>query len=375
MMYYIDEAVNYLKDKRIICWGLGKYYKDTMVPFFKKHKLEANIEYLVDKNESVLSKQTDLSDNIKKISVDSIERVVDSNTILVYTAKSYNEMEEYVLSNPKLKELKTIPSYVLGGLYLDDNLLLDDAFFEGKMKEKSVERIPRIINTFWFSNDPIPEKYQDCMKSWKKFCPDYEIRIWSLNDYNSEGCRFFDEAISVKNWSIASDYSRIDVIYRYGGIYMDMDVEVIKPLDDLIRNEAYLGFESMQHVDCGSGFGAEQGNRIFGEIRNEYLDKPFILEDKTYNIKEICPVVYTEALKKQGLVSNGKYQKVDNITVYPFECLSAKSFETGIIYKTNNTYTIHHHGGTWLSNENKEVIKKRYADVNHWLKVFSDKGE
>ena len=373
-MMYIEKAVNYLRNKWIICWGLGKYFKNTMVPFFKKYELEDNVKYLVDKDESVLSSKGHLLSNASGIRIDQLEEVVDSNTILIYTAKNYREMEGYILSNPRLKNMEAIPGSVLGGLFQDDSLLLIEGFDE-TLGKKEEEKIPRIINTFWFSNDPIPEKYQECMRSWKKYCPDYEIRVWSLNDYSSGGCRFFDEAISVKNWSIASDYSRIDVISRYGGIYMDMDVEVVRSLDELLRNEAYLGFESMQHVDCGSGFGAPRGNKIFGEIRSEYLDKPFILEDGIYNTRETCPVVYTEVLKKHGLVTNGQFQKIDNITVYPFECLSAKSFETGIIYKTNNTYTIHHHGGTWLSNDNKEVIKKRYADVQHWLKVFSDKGE
>jgi len=373
-MMHVERAVNYLRGKNIICWGLGKYFNNTMLPFFKKNELVSNIKFLVDKDELVLSSHNPLLCNASRIGIDKLEEVVDSNTILIYTAKNYREMEEYILSNSKLKDMETVPGSVLGGLFQDDSLLLTEGF-DDTIKDKGEEKIPRIINTFWFSNDPIPEKYLECMKSWKQFCPDYEVRIWSLNDYNSKGCRFFDEAISVMNWSIASDYSRIDVIYRYGGIYMDMDVEVIKPLDDLLRNEAYLGFESMQHVDCGSGFGSRQGNKVFEEIRGKYLDKPFILEDGTYNIREICPVVYTDVLKKHGLVTNGQYQKIENITVYPFECLSAKSFETGIIYNTNNTYTIHHHGGTWLSNDNKEVIKKRYADVNHWLKVFSDKGE
>ena len=372
---YIEKAVDYLRDKRIACWGLGKYFKNTMVPFFKKYELEHNIKFLVDKEEQVLSSIERLNGNAIKIGVEQLEGIVDSNTILVYTSKNYRDMEEYVQANPKLKYLETIPGYVLGGLFIDDNLLLEDAFFEGIEKKKSVERIPRIINTFWFSNEPIPERYQEYMKSWKRFCPDYEIRIWSLNDYNSGGCRFFDEAISVKNWSHASDFSRIDVISRYGGIYMDMDVEVVKPLEGLLANESYVGFECENYIDCGSGFGSTKGNSIFEEVRNEYLDKPFIREDGSYNMEETCPKVYTRVFKKHGLVTNGQYQKIENITVYPFECLSAKSYETGIIYKTNNTYTIHHHGGTWLSNVNKEVIKKRYADVNHWLKVFSDKGE
>ncbi len=361
-----------LRESSIVCWGLGRHLYSTTYNFLVKSGLCQNVKLLVDRHvDSVDKDRVPLLGNCPITTPDKIKEYVNDDAIILISVVEYSDIVEEIESSPALCGMRWLPDRFLAMLQPDEEILnVPKTPNAPEPYQKNTEiRIPKIINTFWFSNDPIPEKYQKCVDSWKKYCPDYEIRIWSLNDYNPHGNRYFEEAISVKKWAFASDFSRIDIICQNGGVYMDLDVEVVKPLDDLLHNDAYLGFEDFEKIDCGSGFGAVKGNKIFAEIRDEYKDRAFILPDGSFD-QTTCPKIYTPVLEKHGLKTNGSFQEVEDITVYPFEYLSAKSFLTGIIYQTKNTYTIHHHEGSWLTEESKKINNSRYNAVDEFRKLF-----
>ena len=147
---------------------------------------------------------------------------------------------------------------------------------------------------------------------------------------------------------------------------MDLDVEMIRPIDDLIYNDAYMSFESLGRIECGSGMGATKGNRIIDEICKSYESRPYFKEDGTWD-NSTCPVRYTRVIEKHGLVKNGGFQFVEDITIFPFEVLTAKSFDTGIIYRTERTYTVHHHNGTWVPTLARDAMKRRYQEIGELL--------
>ena len=99
--------------------------------------------------------------------------------------------------------------------------------------------IPKTIHYCWFGGNELPEKAKKCIESWRKFCPDYEIKKWSENNYNFDSIRFLQKAAADGKWSFITDYVRLDVVYRHGGIYLDTDVELIKPIDDLLKYKAF----------------------------------------------------------------------------------------------------------------------------------------
>ena len=90
--------------------------------------------------------------------------------------------------------------------------------------------IPKIIHYCWLSNDPIPEKLQEYMKSWKEKLPDYEFKLWNFDCFDINSSQWVKEAFEAKKYAFAADYIRLYAVYNYGGIYMDMDVEVIKKI-------------------------------------------------------------------------------------------------------------------------------------------------
>ena len=130
--------------------------------------------------------------------------------------------------------------------------------------------IPKVIHYCWLSGDPIPEKLQRCMDSWKKFLPDYEFVLWDLERFDIKTSQWVKEAFEARKYAFAADYIRLYAVYNYGGIYMDMDVEVVRPFDDLLASPYILGLESEKgveagnHAFCSRTEPPESGNHSFG---------------------------------------------------------------------------------------------------------------
>lgn len=228
------------------------------------------------------------------------------------------------------------------------------------------KKIPQIIHYFWFSGDPYPDKVKRCLDSWHKYCPDYEFKLWDLNNYKTDNV-FCNEALSKRVWAFASDFGRCDVLYRYGGIYLDLDVELLKPLDDLLYDEGFFCFESENGVDPGSGMGCVKGNPVFKEICQKYEGIHFINEDGSLNKVNILNQ-YTSVLENHGLKKTGYYQNVEGIAVYPPLVFSPYSYKTGIDSRFEKTYGVHHWVSAWITEEEKVELEERKNFISSYVK-------
>ena len=126
--------------------------------------------------------------------------------------------------------------------------------------------IPKVIHYCWFGDKELPKLAKKCIKSWNKYCPDYKIVCWTEDNFDVTCNRYVHEAYKAKKWAFVSDYVRLKVVYDNGGIYLDTDVELIKPIDDLIENSGFMGFDEKGIIATGLGFGAEAGNKIIYEL-------------------------------------------------------------------------------------------------------------
>lgn len=227
--------------------------------------------------------------------------------------------------------------------------------------------IPKKIHYCWFGENEIPEKDKKCIESWKKYCPDYEIIQWDEKNYDIKKNNYMYEAYKNKKWGFVSDYARLDVIYNYGGVYLDTDVELIKPIDELLDNKFFCGFENKDMVAFGLGYGAEKGNLIVKSIMEEYENKSFYYKTGQLNLTP-CPIYQTKVLRLYGLKCNGEKQILPNKTfILPIESLCPKSYLTGQINITENTYSIHHFNMSWclkkdiIRYEQKQNIINKYG--------------
>lgn len=213
--------------------------------------------------------------------------------------------------------------------------------------EVEIEMIPKVIHYCWFGKNKLPESALKCIDSWKKYCPDYKIKEWNEDNFDINSSCYVREAYEAKKWAFVTDYVRLYALYKEGGIYMDTDVEVIKPLDDFLDLKAFTGFETKTSVPTGI-MASEQGLSIFKELLDDYEDRHFIDENGHINLTTNV-VMITQALKRYGLKLNNQLQTIQDITLFPKAFFCPKSYETGKILISTNTYTIHHFAGSWLS--------------------------
>lgn len=218
--------------------------------------------------------------------------------------------------------------------------------------------IPKKIHYCWFGKNELPAKAKKCIASWKKHCPDYEIVEWNEDNYNVYQNAYTTYTYDNKKFAFLSDYARLQIVLQEGGIYFDVDVEVIKPLDELLQYTAFFGFETEKYVATGLGFGAEAGNKIVREMLKEYNP---LLDGKHGTIG--CPLLNTEALIKKGLIPNGKKQDVEGAQIFPIEYFNPYDDPTGRLNKTRETYSIHWFAKSWM--DKKTIIRSRLLKPIH----------
>lgn len=212
--------------------------------------------------------------------------------------------------------------------------------------------IPKTIHYCWFGRNPLPESAQKCIASWRKFFPDYEIIEWNEDNFDVNGIQYTSDAYKAKKYAFVSDYARFKILYENGGLYFDTDVEVIRPMDDIIEKGAFMGVEvepvngSGIAVNPGLGMGAENGNRIYKEILDFYSRHNFHLEDGRLNPYAVVRIT-TDHLLRNGLKQEYGIQTVDDITVYPADYFNPLDDATGRLNKTVNTRSVHWYTKTW----------------------------
>ena len=225
--------------------------------------------------------------------------------------------------------------------------------------------IPKTIHYVWLGNKPKPKKIQKCIASWHKFCPDYEIKEWNETNFDIESHLFVREAYEAHNYAFASDVIRLVVLFEYGGIYVDADVEFLKPIDDLLNNEAFIGFELPEYVNSGQIFGAVAKNELIEEHLKQYDGISF---SECENISDItCPKIFTKLLAEKGLRLDGSEQMIDGLHIYPVDYFNPFDTITGRLKKTENSYSIHWSEHSWT---NTFVLVRKVKQFCH--KVFGN---
>ncbi|EOU1828647.1 glycosyl transferase [Clostridium perfringens] len=218
---------------------------------------------------------------------------------------------------------------------------------KGDLNLNFENKIPKIIHYCWFGKGEKPKIVEECIKSWNKYLSDYEIIEWNESNFDINSNLYIKQAYESRKYAFVSDYVRVFALYKYGGIYLDTDVEVFKDFNDLLDNESFWGFEQENYI-ATSTIGARKGNKIIGDFLNSYKDKKFYKEDGSFD--ELTNVaIITSILKKYGLIQDGKYQEIYGLaTFYPQTYFSPYDYINCRKIITNNTYCMHHFYKSWL---------------------------
>lgn len=208
--------------------------------------------------------------------------------------------------------------------------------------------IPKVIHYCWFGHKPLPKLALKCIESWKKYLPDYEIKEWNESNFDINIVQYTKEAYATKKYAFVSDYARFWILYKYGGLYFDTDVEVIRPIDDIIAKGSFMGHENELTVNPGLGLSAVPGLSFYKEILDLYATLNFVNKTGALNLTTVVEYT-TRKLLKYGLNDENKIQEVANIYIYPIDYFNPISVQDGKLRITDNTRTIHHYAQSWQS--------------------------
>ena len=221
--------------------------------------------------------------------------------------------------------------------------------------------IPKVIHYCWFGGKEKPESVIKCIDSWKEFCPDYEIKEWNENNFDINANDYVKEAYQNSFWAFVSDYARFSILYKYGGLYFDTDVELIDTIDDLVEEGPFFARERKDKlvVATGLGMGALPGMDVYKEVLDYYDSIHFVYEDGTFNKKTVVDHVTKVLIKNPNEYKNtDSVFKIQDISIYPKDYFCPIDYLTGDWEFTENTRGIHHYDSTWLSESEKEINRK-----------------
>ena len=207
-------------------------------------------------------------------------------------------------------------------------------------------RIPQIIHYCWFGGKPLPCSARRCIASWRKYLPEYEIREWNEDNFDVNAVPYTREAYVRGKYAFVSDYARFWVLYHYGGLYFDTDVEVIQSFDDIMARGAFMGIEKDGEnvaVAPGLGMGAVSGMVFYRDMIKYYLD--WNAGEDT--MQGILVSGTTDMLGSRGFVKENRIQTVAGIWIYPSDYFDPMDDYTGKINLTENTRTIHYYTKSW----------------------------
>lgn len=223
-------------------------------------------------------------------------------------------------------------------------------------------KIPKKIHYVWFGYNQKSDLIEKCIASWRQFFPDYEIIEWNETNYDVTKCDYMREAYESKKWAFASDYARFDILNEHGGIYLDTDVEFLKPLPaSMLQFDGFTGTEPTGAISPGLIFASIPHFWITEEILKEYQKMHFLQDGKP--IFKTVNSVITELLEKHCKLQNNTFQVVNGLAIYPSSIFCGYDLDVMEYDIHPDTVSVHHYAGTWVQNTFKGTIQRMLKKI------------
>ena len=226
--------------------------------------------------------------------------------------------------------------------------------------------IPKTIHYCWFGHGKFTPEIDRCIASWRKYCPDWEIRLWNEENSPME-IKWVKDAYENRYYAFVADYVRFYALYKYGGVYLDTDMLLIRPIDDLLNERMFIGRERPDRASFGI-IAMSSGEEFCKMCLDEY-DAIVFNPEKLRTINEIVTLL----LRKYGFEDVNENQTLTNgLTVfrtayfYPVRTVDKYKVEDlfeppygGFVKSNEPTYAIHLWNKLW-GNEWEMFNRKQY---------------
>lgn len=343
------------QDMSIVVFGAGVIGTVTVPEILRQYDLLWRVAFYVDNSHNTQKRKVVFQD--RSVDIKPVDALggAGSNAVIIIAISRYAEILDQLEQMPCTRDLSC---YIMPMMCIH-NFCSDISGGAPVLSDKPL--IPKKIHYMWLGKKQIPSNLQKCIDSWKRYCPDYEIIRWDENNYDLEKHAYMKAAYERGAYGFVPDWARLDILYRHGGIYMDTDVEVVKNLDPLLRQEAFCGIEKWQVLNFGGCSGAIKGHRMIGEFLKAREDVLFLdAEGRTNSVT--CGFYDTNAAIKYGYQINGTTQNIQGMNIYAFDYFHPYDYMSGHTYMTEHTYTIHRFNGGWLDENmkraNQEAMQK-----------------
>jgi CDP-glycerol glycerophosphotransferase len=234
--------------------------------------------------------------------------------------------------------------------------------------------IPKVIHYCWFGGNPLPQKTLECIESWKNFCPEYQIKVWNEDNFDVHCCKYVEQAHVAEKWAFVADYARFFVMYTEGGIYLETDSELVRPIGELLKHKAFFGFgpATMTVPLCGT-----VKNSSVAKAMIQYYEAIPFKRESSFDLTTVNEILFNVLTTQYSLVHNNEFQILkDDVAVYPKEYFFSTDWETGVITRNPNLYVIHYADASWMSDEQKHQLHfKRTAISFFGIKIGSIIGD
>lgn len=247
------------------------------------------------------------------------------------------------------------------------------------MQTQNNTTIPKIIHYCWFGRNPLPPLATKCIESWEKYMPEYEIKVWNEDNFDITINSYVEEAYHLKKYAFVSDYARFWVLYNYGGVYFDVDVELLQPIDDILDKGPYMGLELLygpQYKNLsalpnpGLGMATCAHLEILKDFLACYKNKHFISFKGKPNFKTIVITVTDVLLERGNTLNSENISFCEGLYLYPNEYFNPRKDATGELQITSRTRSIHHYAGSWVNHKHDKGLVKHYKRfLNVMLRV------
>lgn len=358
---YFDMANKIRSDKRsVVVYGAGMIGQIVIPYIINEYQLGDNLLFYIDRDKKKQKSSIRIGNRDYLIESPDKLKELSPDTVLLITNSNYSPVVKML---DEIENLENNDAYIVPILQV---LNTHRDMEKNVIKTSMVPQIPKKIHYCWFSGCPMPDYLNKCIESWHKFCPDYEIIKWDESNYDVEKNLYMKQAYEMKKWGFIPDIARLDILYEHGGIYLDTDVEVIRSLDELLYQSAFVGVEKWGNINMGGCSGAVPKHPMLKKLLDFRIDECFIMQDGSIN-QTTCGYYETMPFIKLGMKPNNTIQQIENMTIYSSDFFHPYDYMSGETHITENTFSIHHFNGGWLDNES---VKERKRTMNLYKQML-----